>query len=60
MKAVAMKTRLKAILVMTWQGLRKWGPLIVLAIVVPGGSLLALAILRQQHHHHHHAHGSAP
>jgi hypothetical protein len=58
MKAVAMNNQCKAILAKFWQGLRKWGPLVVLAIVVPGGSLLALAILRQQHHHH--AHVSPP
>jgi hypothetical protein len=31
--------------------LREWGPLVLLALIVPGGSLLALWIL-----HRHHAH----
>jgi hypothetical protein len=56
MKAVAMKNRCKAILVKTFRGLRKWGPLMLLAAIVPGGSVLALVILRQQQHH---AHGGA-
>jgi len=30
-----------------------WGPLFLLAVIVPGGSLLALLILRRQHAHAH-------
>jgi len=33
--------------------LRAWGPLFLLAVIVPGGSLLALLILRRQHAHAH-------
>jgi len=33
--------------------LRAWGPLFLLAMIVPGGSLLALLILRRQHTHDH-------
>jgi hypothetical protein len=33
--------------------LRAWGPLFLLAVIVPGGSLLALLILRRQHAHDH-------
>ena len=51
-----MKNQCKAILVKIFQGLRKWGPLVALAVIVPGGSVLALVILRQQQHH---AHGGA-
>jgi hypothetical protein len=53
MKAVAMKNQCKAMLVKIFQGLRKWGPLVALAVIVPGGSVLALVILRQQQHHVH-------
>jgi hypothetical protein len=52
-----MKNQTKAVLVQIYTKLREWGPLVILAIVVPGGSLLALWILRRQHHH---AHGSTP
>jgi hypothetical protein len=50
-----MKNRIKATLVKIYGKVRAWGPLVVLAIVVPGGSLLALLILRRQHQD---AHGS--
>jgi hypothetical protein len=52
-KAVEMKNQMKVLLVQIYAKLREWGPLVVLALIVPGGSLLALWIL-----HRHHAHGS--
>ena len=51
-----MKNRCKVMLGKIFQGLRKWGPLVALAVIVPGGSVLALVILRQQQYH---AHGGA-
>jgi hypothetical protein len=48
-----MKNQMKVVLVQIYAKLREWGPLVVLALIVPGGSLLALWIL-----HRHHAHGS--
>jgi hypothetical protein len=51
-----MKSQCKVILVKIFRGLRKWGPLVALAVIVPGGSVLALVILRQQQYH---AHGNA-
>ena len=48
-----MKNRIKATLVRLYVNVREWGPLVILAIVVPGGSLLALLILRRQHRHTH-------
>ena len=50
-----MKNRVKATLARIYGLARKWGPLVLLAVVVPGGSLLALLILRRQHRD---AHGS--
>jgi hypothetical protein len=51
-----MKNQFKAMLVKTLRWLRKWDPpLVALALIVPGGALLALLILRQQQRH---AHGS--
>jgi hypothetical protein len=52
MKAVEMKNQFKPVLVQIFRGLRKWGPLVLLALIVPGGSLLALLILRQQQQAH--------
>jgi hypothetical protein len=48
-----MKNRIKAMLVKIYRGGRQWGPLVILAIIVPGGSLLALLILHRQHRHAH-------
>jgi len=48
-----MKNQTKAVLVQMYTKLREWGPLVILALIVPGGSLLALWIL-----HRNHAHGS--
>jgi hypothetical protein len=50
--AVAMKSKCKAILVRIFRGLRTWGPLVALALIVPGGWLLALAFLRHRQHTH--------
>ena len=52
-KAVEMKNQSKVVLVQMYAKLREWGPLLLLALIVPGGSLLALWIL-----HRHHAQGS--
>jgi hypothetical protein len=48
-----MKNRIKATLFKIYAKVREWGPLVILAIVVPGGSLLALLILHRQHQHAH-------
>ena len=46
-----MKNQIKATLVKIYREVRRWGPLMILALVIPGGSLLALLILHRQHRH---------
>ena len=46
-----MLNRFKATLVKMIRMIRTWGPLVALAVIVPGGSLLALLILRHQQSH---------
>jgi len=46
-----MKNQSKVVLVQMYAKLREWGPLALLALIVPGGSLLALFILHRQHTH---------
>jgi hypothetical protein len=49
-----MTNQFKARLVKIYRQALEWGPLILLAVFVPGGSLLAVLLLRRQQ-----AHGSA-
>jgi hypothetical protein len=46
-----MKNQIKATLVKIYRAVRRWGPLMILALLIPGGSLLALLILHRQHRH---------
>lgn len=46
-----MKNQTAAWLVQIYRTLRKWAPLVLLALIVPGGSLLALLILHRQRAH---------
>ena len=54
MTAVHMKNQVNAMLVQIYRKVCQWGPLAVLAVlalIVPGGSLIALWIVHRQHAH---------